>query len=194
MKRFLAMILCGAMALSIASCTGAEDERPTLETHVTTASDTTGTPVAPTATDADFSPDFTFKTTDRVGNEYDERVFSSYKLTMINFWEPWCGPCVNEMPDIGRLYEAYKDKGFQVLGVYSETEMEDEVLSIIGKSKVSYPILRYTSEFDRFQTGYVPTTVFVDSKGHIIQMSDGTDSVIGSQSYEEWEKIVKQYL
>ena len=73
-------------------------------------------------------------------------------------------------------------------------EMEAEVLSILQQSKVSYPILRYTSEFDRFQTGYVPTTIFVDNKGHIVKMSDGTDSVIGSQSYEAWEAIVKQYL
>ena len=193
MKKILSMILCGAMVLSIASCS-VSDEIPTLETNATTASDAAKDPVAPTATDADFSPDFTFKTTDRVGNEYDERVFSSAKLTMINFWEPWCGPCVNEMPDLGTLYKTYKDQGLQILGVYSEKDMEQEVVSILGQSKVSYPILHYTPEFDRFQTGYVPTTVFVDSKGHIIKMSDGTDYVIGSNSYEAWESIIKQYL
>ena len=187
------MILCGAMALSIASCSDSE-EIPTLDPNPTTASADAENPVAPTATEADFSPDFTFKTTDRVGNEYDERIFSSYKLTMINFWEPWCGPCVNEMPDIGKLYNAYKDQGLQIIGVYSEQEMEAEVLSILQQSKVSYPILHYTSEFDRFQTGYVPTTIFVDNKGHIVKMSDGTDSVIGAQSYEAWEAIIKQYL
>lgn len=186
------MILCGAMALSIASCSDSE-QAPTLDPSATTASDHSGTPVAPTATDSDFSPEFTFKTTDRVGNEYDERIFSSYKLTMINFWEPWCGPCVDEMPDLGKLYNTYKDQGLQIIGVYSEQDMEQEVVSILGQSKVSYPILRYTSEFDRFQTGYVPTTVFVDSKGHIVKI-DGSDSVIGSQSYEAWEKIIKQYL
>ena len=188
MKKLLSFILCGAMVLSLASCSTSNTEETvtsTTETSETTVTSETG---------ADYAPDFTFKTTDRAGNEWDEKTFASYKLTMINFWEPWCGPCVNEMPDLARLYEAYKNKGFQILGVYSEPGMENEVVSILRNGSVSYPILKYTSEFDRFQTGYVPTTVFVDSEGHIIKMEDGSDSVIGSNTYEDWETIIKNYL
>lgn len=188
MKKFLSMILCGAMVLSIASCSASNAEETTVST--TSASESAVSP----ETGADFAPDFTFKTTDRQGNEWDESVFASNKLTMINFWEPWCGPCVSEIPDLERLYEAYKDKGFQIIGVYSETHMESDVDGILEKGKVSYPILKYTSEFDVFQTGYVPTTIFVDSKGHIIKMEDGAGSVIGSNSYEGWEAIIKNYL
>ena len=191
MKKILSVILCGAIALSIASCSGS-DVKPASGTDVTTSSG--ATEKASVSTDADFSPDFTFKTTDRAGNTYDESIFASAKLTMINFWEPWCGPCVNEMPDLELLYEAYKDKDFQIIGVYAETHMESEVDGILKDKNISYPILKYTAEFDRFQTGYVPTTVFVDSKGHIVKMSDGTDCVIGSNTYEAWESIIKQYL
>ena len=196
MKKILSMILCGAMVLSLASCGTSNKEETIISKTEAEASekDNSSKFTASTETGADFDPDFTFKTTDRLGNEWDERAFASNKLTMINFWEPWCGPCVNEMPDIERLYETYKDKGFQVIGVYSETEMESEVNGILREGKISYPILHYTSVFDRFQTGYVPTTVFVDSKGHIIKMEDGTDSVIGSNSYEGWEEIIKKYL
>lgn len=135
-----------------------------------------------------------FSTVDRGGETWDQSVFLSHKLTMINFWEPWCGPCVSEMPDLERLYEAYKDKGFQIIGVYSETGMENDVDDILNNGKVSYPILKYTSEFDIFQTGYVPTTVFVDQNGHIIKMENGAETVIGSNTYEEWEAIIKNYL
>ena len=186
------------MAISVASCgtagTVPSEEETEKQTIETTTEKPSGDNTVPSETAADFDPEFTFKTTDRDGSEYDERVFSSYKLTMINFWEPWCGPCVSEMPDLGRLYESYKDKGFQIIGVYSETTMENEISEILKSGNISYLVLHYTSEFDRFQTGYVPTTVFVDGKGHIIKMSDGTDSVIGSKSYEEWEAIIKQYL
>ena len=191
MKKILSMILCGAIALSIASCSGSA-VKPASGTDVTTSSG--ATEKASVSTDADFSPDFTFKTTDRAGNTYDESIFASAKLTMINFWEPWCGPCVSEMPDLERLYEAYKDKGFQIIGVYSETGMENDVDDILNNGKVSYPILKYTSEFDIFQTGYVPTTVFVDQNGHIIKMENGAETVIGSNTYEEWEAIIKNYL
>ena len=191
MKKILSVILCGAIALSIASCSGS-DVKPASGTYVTTSSG--ATEKASVSTDADFSPDFTFKTTDRAGNTYDESIFASAKLTMINFWEPWCGPCVKEMPDLELLYEAYKDKGFQIIGVYSETHMESEVAGILKNKNISYPILNYTDEFARFNTGYVPTTVFVDGNGHIIKMDDGTESIVGSNSYEGWETIIKQYL
>ena len=192
MKKLLSLILCGTMVLSFASC-GSSKSEETLNTTsetTTTASKSTESVV----TGEGFDPDFTFRTTDRLGNEWTETAFASNKLTMINFWEPWCGPCVKEMPDLELLYEAYKDKDFQIIGVYSETHMESEVDGILKNSKISYPILNYTNEFDIFQTGYVPTTVFVDSKGHIVKMSDGTDYVIGSNTYEGWETIIKQYL
>lgn len=191
MKKILSVILCGAIALSIASCSGS-DVKPASGTDVTTSSG--ATEKASVSTDADFSPDFTFKTTDRAGNTYDESIFASAKLTMINFWEPWCGPCVKEMPDLELLYEAYKDKGFQIIGVYSETHMESEVAGILKDKNISYPILNYTDEFARFNTGYVPTTVFVDGNGHIIKMDDGAESIVGSNTYEDWETIIKQYL
>lgn len=211
MKRFLAIVLCGIMALSIASCStadtgsssgrissgaGSKPEAGLSGTDVTAketrpeTADTNGQ----AASSEDFDPDFVFETTDRDGNVWNEQSLSSNKLTMINFWEPWCGPCVREIPDLERLYEDYKDKGFVILGVYGEPGMENEVSDILDNGKVTYPVLHYTDEFDRFQTGYVPTTVFIDSKGHIITMRDGTDSVIGSNTYAEWEAIINNYL
>ena len=112
---------------------------------------------------------------------------------MINFWEPWCGPCVGEIPDLEKLYEDYKDMGFQIIGVYSETAMEGEVDQIIRDSGVTYPILHYSSEFDKFQTGYVPTTIFVDGEGHILTVQ-GEDSVVGSKTYNDWAKIIEKLL
>ena len=145
-------------------------------------------------TGADFDPDFTFSTTDRVGNEWNESVFANAEVTMINFWEPWCSPCVNEMPDLEKLYENYQDQGFQIIGVYSEFGMEYEVDQILKDCHTTYPILLYTTEFDQFQTGYVPTTIFVDSKGHVLDIPGGDSAVIGSQSYQDWEAIVKKLL
>lgn len=192
MKKLLSLILCGTMALSFASCSSSNPAEAINTTNETTTAASESTAAVTTGTD--FAPDFTFKTTDRLGNEWTETAFAANKLTMINFWEPWCGPCVNEMPDLERLYEAYKDKGFQIIGVYSEPEMESEVDGILKNSKISYPILNYTNEFDRFMTGYVPTTVFVDGNGHIIKMDDGAESIVGSNTYEGWETIIKQYL
>ena len=142
----------------------------------------------------------TFTAFDRDGTSYDDSIFSEHELTMVNFWEPWCNPCVREMPEIEELYENYKDKGFLVIGVYSETNMEYEVDDILSSRNITYPILKYSSDFDEYQTGYVPTTIFVDKNGNIIDIGisyeeiDGTTRVLGAKSYEEWEEIINQYL
>ena len=130
-----------------------------------------------------------FFTTDRGAQPWDQSVFADYELTMINFWEPWCLPCVNEMPDLERLYEAYADRGFLLLGVYSTADMESEAEAILSRSGTSYPILYYTAAFDEFQTGYVPTTIFVDRNGELIGQPE-----IGSKSYEEWAALIESLL
>ena len=214
-KKIISAALCAAMVFGIASCGSTDetrkhrdDERETVEDSKreggenVVETETSETETYPQAsapnttfeTGADFDPDFTFSTTDRIGFEWDESVFANAEITMVNFFEPWCSPCVAEMPDLEKLYENYKDQGFQIIGVYSDTTMEYNVDEILKECHTTYPILLYTSEFDQFQTGYVPTTIFVDSKGHVLDIPGGDSAVIGSQSYQDWEAIVKKLL
>ena len=219
-QKIISAALCMTMVMGIASCNSTDETRKhrdeTSETEVSkregTEADTeiigtenselqetserpaASAPVTTFETDENFDPDFTFSTTDRVGNEWNESVFANAEITMINFWEPWCSPCVSEMPDLEKLYENYKDQGFQIIGVYSEPDMEYQVDQILKDCHTSYPVLLYTAEFDQFQTGYVPTTIFVDSKGHVLNIPGGDNVVIGSQSYRDWEAIVKKLL
>ena len=161
----------------------------------------------------EFDPDFRFSTTDRNGAAYDENVFAGQTLTMINFWEPWCGPCVSEMPDLEKLYQAYKDRGFLILGVYSTPDMEEDVDAVLEQTGVTYPILHYTEAFEAFDSGFVPTTIFVDGEGHILRHSADPEIVellteyesdaayekaetlfIGGNDYAGWETVVQAGL
>ena len=138
---------------------------------------------------ADYTPDFRFTTLDADGKEWTESCFASAKLTLINFWEPWCPPCVGEMPDLQRLQEDYKDKGLLILGVYSTLEMREEAMEVVKDAGVTYPILEYVGAFDQFQSGYVPTSVFVDGEGHVVG-----ETQVGSRSYEAWAALVEDLL
>lgn len=150
------------------------------------AAETTAAPAETTAEAAPEQTGFVFSTTDRDGNAWDQTVFADNRVVMVNFFEPWCGPCVSEMPELERLYQDYKDKGVLLIGVYATEEGVEDVLAQTG---VTYPILHYTEAFDVFQTGYVPTTVFFNSTGEIVG-----DTEIGAHSYDEWAAILDGLL
>ena len=134
-----------------------------------------------------------FSTVDRGGETWDQSVFLSHKLTMINFWEPWCGPCVGEMADLQRLQDTYAERGLLILGVYQTADAEEDVDAVLSQTGVTYPILHYTQEFDAFESGYVPTTIFVDGEGRVI--GEGSSALyIGSNSFEGWAAVVEDLL
>lgn len=122
-----------------------------------------------------------FSTVDRDGDTFDDSIFADNKLTMINMWEPWCGPCVNEMSDLEKLYQEYKDKGFLILGVH---EYEDDIDNVLKTTGVTYPILDTQDVFLSIinETGAYPSTIFVDSEGYVLGISE-----------EEINNIIEEY-
>ena len=175
-------------------------KKDTKDTSGETTADPSETPAdaetIPTDTKGDFDPDVKFTIYDMDNNAVTEEIFSKNKVTMINFWEPWCGPCVAEMPELEKLYEDYKDKGLQIIGVFSATDQMDDVKSVLADAKTTYPICAYDEVFDIYQTGYVPTTIFVDQNGHILPASNGysDNAIVGGNSYEDWAKIIDGFL
>ena len=59
-----------------------------------------------------------FETTDLDGNAVTaEELFSQHKLTMINLWGTYCGPCIGEMPDLEILSQRLAEKDCAIVGV-----------------------------------------------------------------------------
>lgn len=127
-----------------------------------------------------------FSTTALDGSAVDESIFEGKSLVMLNFWEPWCGPCVQEMPDLQRLSEDYAEKGFLIVGVYST---ESGAANIVEQNGITYPIIKYCDDFSLFRTGYVPTTAFVDGSGQTVG-----ELVVGAKSYDDWAALIEQLM
>lgn len=143
----------------------------------------------------------TFTTTDIDGNEYTEKVFSDYDLTLVNAFTTWCSPCVNEMPDLDKLYQEMKEQGVGVVGMVMDTIGDDgktyedvvkKAQVLREKTGVTYPLLiPDEGNFNGRISGLssFPESFFVDKDGNIVG-----DPIMGSRSLEEWEAAVKDEL
>ncbi|MBQ6949674.1 MAG: TlpA family protein disulfide reductase, partial [Firmicutes bacterium] len=66
-----------------------------------------------------------FETTTLTGETVDQAVLEEYDLTMVNVWATFCGPCINEMPDIAKIADESREQGVQVLGLVSDVMARD---------------------------------------------------------------------
>ena len=154
---------------------------------------------ASAATDASLR---SFTALDLEGNQVDESIFADYELTMINIWATYCGPCLNEMPDLGKLAVNYADKEVRIVGIVADvrqnadgsfdSQMVNTAKELVRKTNANYLHLLPSKDLvtaKLSQVSAVPETIFVDSMGNLVG-----NSYIGSRSGDSWAAIIDELL
>ena len=59
------------------------------------------------------------------------------KVILLDFWAVWYGPCIGEMPNVKRVYDTYKDQGFDVIGVSLDTD-ETRLRNYLKKNNIAW--------------------------------------------------------
>ena len=96
------------------------------------------------------------------------------KVVLIDFWASWCGPCRRENPNVVKTYNKYKDKGFTIMSVSLDKDLE-KWKKAIKDDQLSWPnhvsdLGGWQSKVSRlYKVGSVPFTVLIDREGKVIK-------------------------
>ena len=148
-----------------------------------------------------FAVGLKFKAKDIENKPISDSVFADSKLTMINIWGTFCGPCIMEMPDLGELSRKYDKKDFQLMGIVIDAvnrkgdpdqKMIKTANQIVEKTGANYLHVVPSKEllYGVLSEVYaVPTTFFVDKDGNLVG-----NVYTGSRPLAAWQAIVEEIL
>ena len=120
------------------------------------------------------------------------------KVVLLNFWATWCKPCVKEFPDLVKLQNNYKDKGFVLVFISADMpeEIKSKVTPFLNQEKVDFTTYYIGSDkpediinyVDKDWQGAIPSTYIYDKEGNV------KTSILGTKSYEQFESEITKYL
>ncbi len=160
------------------------------------SSDTDGTVIAMNVAEvsrvvkrADKVPNFSWK--DSTGRLIDYDSFQG-KITLINFWATWCGPCKKELPDLVAMSRELASRGVKIIGVSEDrgSNALEDVKSFVHDNGIPYLIVISNDELEEAfgNVRQLPTSFLVDEHGKIIQ------TFVGARTKEIFTEAITALL
>ncbi len=102
----------------------------------------------------------------------DETLLFKNKYTLIDFWYSNCSPCIAQFPHLKDMYDKYKDRGFEIVGISTDRERyKEQWLRVIEKYQLSWPQYwdKNGIEASELSINKFPTNYLLDNQGRIIK-------------------------
>ena len=135
------------------------------------------------------APDVSLKLLD--AGEFRLQAHLGARLVMLDFWATWCGPCVQELPILAEVAEAYKDKGVIFCGV-NEQETPEVIRKFLKDKK-----LQFTVALDSggtvgaaYHAEAIPMLILIDKKGVVQSVHIGYDPGIKATLRKELDALL----
>jgi thiol-disulfide isomerase/thioredoxin len=115
-----------------------------------------------------------FSVKDMKGNELSIEK-NKGKVTLLDFWATWCGPCVGELPNVIAAYKKFHPKGFEIIGI----SLDRDKKAVLDKFLAARPAMTWPQFYDGkfwenelaqlYGVKGIPATYLLDQNGKIFR-------------------------
>ena len=125
----------------------------------------------------------------------DSSIFAEKDLTVLNVWGTFCGPCINEMPELGE-WQRPLPENVQIIGLVADVAGKEDkehielANMILEKTNAQFTNIIPNNDFAELLSGVVgvPTTFFINKEGKIVGKP-----IVGAQ-VSKYKSFVEEYL
>lgn len=118
------------------------------------------------------------------------------KVTLLDFWATWCGPCREELPHLKSAYQKYKDRGFEIIGISLDVAKDGSPEAFkkwCAENGVTWPQVFDGKHWEaalaqRFGVKSIPFPMLLDREGRVVHADD---QLRGEQLHERIESLLE---
>ena len=122
-------------------------------------------------------------------SKLDELLVAKDNRLVVSFMAAWCGPCIDELPILNKLYHKHKNNGLKLIGISIDIEGPRAMQPIVDKLKIDFPIYWYGEiGVKKFKLNAIPMLFFIKHGELVEKLYGGHPESALNKKFKEFLK------